>query len=70
LDTLSLHDALPISIQLIIDSASLITYISGDRMLVINYIHHINRTNLCPRNKEVYRITQVLARTSYGADTA
>jgi hypothetical protein len=29
--------------QLVMGSASLITQISGDRILVINYIHYINR---------------------------
>jgi hypothetical protein len=46
--------------QLVMGSASLVTQISVDRMLVINYIHYINRTNLCSRNNEVYHITQVL----------
>jgi hypothetical protein len=56
--------------QLVMDSASLITQISGDRMLVINYIHYINRTNLCPRNNEVYHITQVLKKKHDGDVTA
>lgn len=46
--------------QLVMGSASLVTQISGERMLVINYIQYTDRTNLCPRNNEVYQITQVL----------
>jgi hypothetical protein len=56
--------------QLVMGIASLIMQISGDRMLVINYIHYINRTNLCPRNNEVYHITQVLKKKHDGEVTA
>jgi hypothetical protein len=46
--------------QFVMGIASLITQISEDRMLVINYIHYTNKRILCPRNNEVYHITQVL----------
>jgi len=59
-----------ITTQLVMGSASLIMQTSGDRMLVINYIHYINKTNLCPRNNEVYHITQVLIKNHDGDVTA